>query len=91
MKAIKHIAYSGWKVNGRLEKFEKENLQFENAMALEMLEEFKGCRVEWERDENRNYVNRTVKHLVLLDAWIGYIMTTTSTEIGRGGQRHMLF
>lgn len=45
MKSIEDIAYSGWKLNGGFEEFEK-SLYFEKAVPFEALEEFMRYSVE---------------------------------------------
>lgn len=56
-----------------------------------MLEKFMGCGVEWEKDGNINYMDRTVMNLTRLDAWIGRVVTSIDTNVGRVRQRQTLF
>lgn len=46
VKAIKDMAYSEWKVNGDFEKFEEKNFYFKIAVAVEVLENLMGYRVD---------------------------------------------
>lgn len=47
LKGIKDIAYSRRKVSCLLQKFEKKELYFKNAMSQEVPERFEGYRVEF--------------------------------------------
>lgn len=91
MKAIKGITYFRWKVNICLEKFEKDDFYFKKEMAVVVLEKLMGYQVEWERNENKTYVDGTVMLFARLDAGIGFELTTMDTEGGRGGQRQTLY
>lgn len=86
MILIEETAYSKWKVSGGSEEFWEEVLSFKNEMAVVVLGKFMGYRVQWEKDEKRNYVDETVMHLAQFNAKSGCLLTTTDTEVGWGGQ-----
>lgn len=90
-KALEDIAFSGWKMNGDLEKIEKRNLYFENTMSLDVLEEFMRYRAEYEENANRIHVDETVMLFAQLDAWTSCVGMTMDTRVGGGRQSQMLF
>lgn len=76
---------------GSLEQFEKEDLFFRNAMAVEVSKGFMGYWVECEKEGSENYVDERLMHPALLDAWIECVVASTNTELQRGGRRQKLF
>lgn len=50
-----------------------------------MLEELMAFLLGCRKDETRSYVDKTVKHLPLLNAWIGCVVTEMDTAVDRGG------
>lgn len=71
--------------------FREPDLCFKNAVAVEVLEQFIGYRVGFERDGEKSYVIGTVIHLARLDAWVVCVVTTMDAEAERGGHRQTLF
>lgn len=52
-----------------------------------MLQRFIGYQIERERDEVKSVGDRTVMHLVQIDAWIVSVVATIDTEVRRGVER----
>lgn len=89
-EALEDNAYFGWKMNGVVEEIEAA-FYSRNAILREELEEFLGYRLEWEENEHKNNVKRTVNHLTRLDALFRCRLTLIDNEVRRIGQRQTLF